>query len=165
MRKQLYIVFVLSLIMVSCTNPDRQVSDELENTVADFERLYDVRVDYPVRVVDHDIDALGRCFGAPVMKGVEISRKVLEEYPEELEMVVFHELAHCSFDVPHVDVLTSVKSKFGKAQAKSYMHSVAAKGRYDVFPKEYYREELREQIARTGKSWGKKIKIVLDLSS
>lgn len=84
----------------------KPLPSELVDYVNDFHELTGVEPHYPVGygTITFSEGAVGVCFNLPGSKYVMFSSKYMPQLSEiQRKLVVYHELAHCSFNAPHVE--------------------------------------------------------------
>lgn len=82
----------------------RRVAPELEPYVRSFENTFDVSVANPVGFAKLDDAKVGVCYwgkpGNPVVIDLDFYKRN-KDNPMAMEQLVFHELGHCVFLLPH----------------------------------------------------------------
>jgi hypothetical protein len=146
----------------ACEDPPTpaEQADELLTYIKDFERLYGVTVDYDVLLVDEELGnrpgILGICTwggGEPPLVRIERTFWV-ENTDARRRALVFHELGHCSFFLPHNDRLFPVTILTNRGEFEvvdgpySLMHSEIFSDRYYTQPffSRHYEPQLWEEI-------------------
>ena len=149
-------IALMASVTVGCFDTERHIDEGLEPYVELFEDLYRVRVDFPVVYTDDPL-VQGQCFLGGLFKNqpkkIVISTYTIEQVESwhmdietHMEMIVFHELGHCMFNLDHDDREVEHNLDTNFMQARSYMHETALAHNYEL-PKEFYRDELENKIA------------------
>ena len=135
--------------------PPRKIAPELEEWVVRFEQKYNTEVNYPVTFADDT--ELGHFEGLCEVTGgvsrIVIDKSFYEETQDNthngdlaMEMLLFHELGHCSFDLEHDNEWLPIESDDGTIQSASYMHGDSPVSSYEVMGQDYYQTELGKRI-------------------
>ena len=98
------VIFIL-LALVSCTSLKSKFDSSIQYYVNYFERSFDHKVTVPITFGDLPDNVVGMCY---FFKGPKPLRFIILDsgYWEksavwERELLVFHELGHCEFDLEH----------------------------------------------------------------
>lgn len=133
---------------------------EVQSYIRDFERRYDVEVDYEVRLVDGTLtdrlEVVGMCnwgWGKPTLVRLERSFW-LSNNQDRRRALVFHELGHCTFKLGHNDHMfpVQIRNNQGKMVTVdgpySLMHSVLFSDRFYTQPmfSLHYEPQLLEEV-------------------
>ena len=136
-------LLLIAMLFTSCSSMGPQIDASLVPYVTEFEKEYMTRVLYPVRYATIETPlVMAYCLN----HGDEV---VVDPYKTQgfnyyqMEALIFHELAHCSYSLEHYDQLLGVGHPASIMNSEIFNKSDAL---YYKDNRDYYVEELRKRM-------------------
>lgn len=151
--KKVTCFLLMTVVLCGCVPEEGWEDADVNATVLQFEKDYGVSVDYPVKVVEKLEGRLAVCIRRPAGRVVLIDSELVElfrifkrEYDKNssyydmkylLTPLVYHELAHCSFNLEHDSAMLT--SDIPQTFMNPNFHPTVT---WNIFGYDYYKKEL-----------------------
>lgn len=133
----IFVALLIPVLTLSCASDQRIIDNRLKGYIQSFEQRYNVYYTGDA-VIDKLDKHAGICYTKGSSKRIVISERFYNKYGyNAIEQLMYHELAHCIYFIPHDDTIT----EGGCPNSIMYSYAFGMKSCY-IDNREYYHNQL-----------------------